>query len=235
MGDDAELAAKRGLRDVANVGPVDRYPAVCRVVKAGEQLRDRGLAGARVADESDGRAGGDVEIDPVEDLVAAAVPEPDMLEADMALDPRQVACSLGVAHLRLLVEHGHDLVQRGRGREERVVELRELLDRVEEVLHVEHEGEQRSEGDVALEIEVAAVAEHDGERDRGEQVDEREVEAVEDDRLHVRVAIALGDRAEVVHARALAGEGVDDAHPGDVLGEGGRHEAEPLAHGAVGA
>src|SRR5439155_20819266 len=114
LGDDAELAAERGLRDVANVGPVDRYPAVCRVVKAGEQLRDRGLAGARVADQSDGRAGGDVEIDPVEDLVAAAVPEPDMLEADMALDPRQVACSLGVAHLRLLVEHGHDLVQRGR-------------------------------------------------------------------------------------------------------------------------
>ena len=39
----------------------------------------------------------------------------------------------------------------------------------------------------ALEVEVAAVAEHDRERDRREQVDEREVEAVQHDRLLVRL------------------------------------------------
>ena len=43
---------------------------------------------------------------------------------------------------------------------------------------------------VALEVEVPAVAEHDRERDRREQVDEREVQAVQHDRLLVRLAVA---------------------------------------------
>ena len=42
---------------------------------------------------------------------------------------------------------------------------------------------------VAVEDEVAAVAEHDRGRDRREEVDEREVEAVQDDRLLVRLAV----------------------------------------------
>ena len=81
---------------------------------------------------------------------------------------------------------------------------------------------------------MAPVAEHHRERDRREQVDEREVEAVEEDRLHVRLAVALGDLAELAQVRLLTGEGLDDPHPRDVLGEGGRDEPEPLAHRGVG-
>ncbi len=54
--------------DVAQVDAVDRDPALGRVVEAREQLRDRRLAGARVADERDGRPGGHVEVDPVQHL-----------------------------------------------------------------------------------------------------------------------------------------------------------------------
>ena len=92
-------------------------------------------------------------------LVAASVPEPHAVEAHVPCDRRQLARAISVVDLGLLVEHAHDLVQRGRGREERVVELRELLDRVEEVLHVEHEGEQRPERHLSLEVEVPAEAE----------------------------------------------------------------------------
>ena len=90
---------------------------------------------------------GHVEVDPVQDLGPAAVAEADVLEADVALDVRERRGAGPVDDVRLLVEHVDDLVQRGGGREERVVELRELLDRVEEVLDVEHEGEERPERD----------------------------------------------------------------------------------------
>ena len=230
---DPELAAERGLRHFAQIVAVDRDPPVARVVEACEQLGDRRLAGAGVSDKRDRRPSRDCEVEPVQNLRPVAVAEAHGLEGDVAFDLRQLERAGQVGHLGLLVEHVDDLVQCGRGREESAVQLRELLHRVEEVLHVEHEGEQRSQRDRALEVEVAAVAEHHGERDRREQVDEREVEPVEDDRLHVRFAVVLGHLAEVARVCLLARERLDDPHPRDVLGERGRHEAEPLAHGRV--
>src|SRR5919201_1097038 len=99
--------------------------ALARVVEAAEQLRDRRLARAGVADERHRRARRDVEVDPVQDLGQVAVAEADVLEADMTLDPAEVAGARPVAYLGLLLEDVHDLVQRGHGGEERVVELRE--------------------------------------------------------------------------------------------------------------
>ena len=85
----------------------------------------------------------------------------------------------------------------------------------------------------ALRDEVAAVAEDDGRRGGREEVDEREVEAVVDDRLLVRGAVVRVDVLEVAPPRRLAREGLDGAHAGDVFGERGGDEAEPLAHRAV--
>ena len=248
---DPELVAQRLLRHVVEVVAVDRDPAARRLVEAREELRDRGLAGARVADERDRRPGRDVEIDPVQYLLAEpraprsrrARSWPSrpksvakcVLEADVPFDVRERLRARPVDDFRLLVEHADDLVQRSGRREERVVELRELLDRVEEVVHVEHEGEQRPERDRVLEVEVAAVAEHDREGERREEADEREVDGVEDDRLHVRVAVAAGDRAEVLGRALLADERLHHPHARDVLGERRGDEPEPLPHLCVGA
>ena len=84
----------------------------------------------------------------------------------MPFDLGQLGRAGLVEHLRLLVENVHDLVERRSGGEERAVELRELLHRVEEVLDVEQEREQGSQTYVAVEVEVTAVAEHDREGDR---------------------------------------------------------------------
>ena len=65
---------------------VDRDPAVARVVEAGEELRDRRLPGAGVADERDGRPGRHVEVDAVQHLDALAVAEAHVLERDAAFD-----------------------------------------------------------------------------------------------------------------------------------------------------
>ena len=70
--DDAELPAQRLLPHLAQVGAVDRDRTVGRVVEAREQLGDRRLARARVADERDGRARRHVELDPVQHLGAGA-------------------------------------------------------------------------------------------------------------------------------------------------------------------
>ena len=88
---------------------------------------------------------GDVEVEPVQHLrELRPVAEADVVEADVPFDPRQLDRVRRVDDLRLLVEHAEDLVQRRDRGEERVVELRELLDRVEEVREVEREGEQRA-------------------------------------------------------------------------------------------
>ena len=139
-----------------------------------------------------------------------------------------------VDDVRLLVEHDGDPVERGRRREERVVQLRQLLDRVEEVREVERECQQRADGHLALDHEPAADAEHDRGRDRREDVDGREVEPVQDHRLVVRLAVALVDAAEGRLARRLARERLHDAHAREILRERRRDEAEPLTDAAVG-
>ena len=158
-----------------------------------------------------------------------------VFELNVAVDFGQRDGAVAVEHFGLLVHDVHDLVERRRCRQERVVELGELLDRIEEVLHVEHEGKERSQRDVTVEVQVAAVAENDGERDRREQVDKREVEPVQDDGLHVRISVALRDDLEVARVRLLAREGLHDAHARDVLGERRSHEPQAFAHRAIGA
>ena len=177
-----------------------------------------------------------VELEPVQHLrELGAVAEADVLEVDAPLDPRQLERAGRVDDLRLLVEHADDLVQRRDRGEERVVELRELLDRVEEVREVEREGEERAGGHVAVVDEPAAVAEDDRRRGRREQVDGGEVDRVQDGRLVVRGAVAVVDAVERLLLHRLARERLDDAHARDVLRERGRDEAEPLADAAVGA
>ena len=162
------------------------------------------------------------------------VAEPHALEPDVPVDPRQRERGRRVDDLGLLVEHLDDLVERRRRGEERVVELRELLHRVEEVRQVEEEGEQRPDRDLVVDEQVAAVAEHDRGRERGEEVDRREVEAVEHDRLVVRVAVEAVDAAEARLVARLARVRLHDPHARDVLRERRGDEADALAHAAVG-
>jgi hypothetical protein len=116
---------------------VDRDAAGAWVVEAGEQFRDRRLACARAPDERDGRPRRDLEVEVVEHVREVAVAEAHVLEVDTPLDRRELAGVGGVDDLGLLVEYREDPVERRRRREEGVVELRELLDGVEEVREVE--------------------------------------------------------------------------------------------------
>jgi hypothetical protein len=233
LGHDPELPADRRLRHLAQVGAVDRDPPGARVVEAREQLRDGRLARPGVAHQRHCRPGGNVEVEVVEDVGQLAVAEADVVEVDVTVDVPELARVRGVDDVRLLVQHDRDPVERrGRG-EEGVVELRELLDGIEEVREEEQEGDERARRHVPLDDEPAAEPEHDRGGEGREDVDGREVDAVQDDRLVVGLAVALVDAAEVRLAGRLARERLDDAHPGDVLRERRGHQPEALADAAV--
>ena len=233
--DDSELAPERLLFHFPEIDVVERDRALLRVVEPRQQLRDRRLARPGVAHERDGRSRRDVERDSVQHFRAGPVGEVNVVEADMSLDPTELTRVGCVLDVRRLVEYVLDLVERGHGRKERVVELRQLLHRVEEVREVSEEGDQRPDRDRAAEDEIPAVAEDDCCRDRREEVDEGEVEAVQDDGLLVRIAVSLADLAEMPLVRLLARERLHDAHPCNVLRQRRRDGAQRLADRAVGA
>ena len=232
-GHDAELPAQALLGHVAEIVLVDRDAALARVVEARKQLGDRRFPCAGVADQRDGRAGGDVEVDAVQDLGPVAVAEAHGVEADAADHGGERHCAGPVLDLGLLLHQVDDLVERRDGREEGVVELGELLHRVEEVRQVADEREERSDRQRPVEDEVASEPEDDRGGRRRQQVDEREVDAVENDGLVVGRAVARAYLAEALVGLRLAGEGLDDAHPGDVLLQRGGDQAEPLADAAI--
>src|SRR5439155_6795048 len=67
---DPELVAQRLLRHVVEVVAIDREPAARRLVEAREELRERRLAGACMADERGSRSGLVVEVDAVQNPIA---------------------------------------------------------------------------------------------------------------------------------------------------------------------
>ena len=71
-----------------------------------------------MADEGDGRSGGDVQLDAVEHLGPLPVAEADRVEMDTPADPVELAGVGSVDHVRLLVEEVDNPVERSdRGQE----------------------------------------------------------------------------------------------------------------------
>ena len=68
---------------------VDADLAARRLVEAEQQLHDGALAGAGGADDGVGLAGGDLEVEPVEDVAAGGVGEGHVVEAHRAAHGRR--------------------------------------------------------------------------------------------------------------------------------------------------
>src|SRR5690606_17938785 len=80
-----------GEVELADVVPVHEDAAALELVEAGDELPDRGLAGARVPHQGDGLAGRDHEVERLEDGLLRPVAEVDGPELDAALEPAGVA------------------------------------------------------------------------------------------------------------------------------------------------
>ena len=198
---DPHLRAQRAARDVAQVVAVDEHASGGRVVEARDELGHRRLAGAGGADQRDGLARRDVEahvlerVDRRRILVVVAPPagvgEGDVVESDLAADARQLDRVLAVGEGGAHVEQLEDLLQRRHPGLVGRVELRELLDRFEQVRERGHEGDDRAGRDVAFDRLQAAVHDDRGDRQPGEHFHAREVRGVE---LHGDVCSRPGCR-----------------------------------------
>ncbi len=76
-----------------------------------------------------------------------------------------------LGHGRSLVQHPGDLLQRRGRRLERVVELRQVLERVEEALEVEQEGDQHPDLHAPVDDPEPAVEQHGPDREVADQAD----------------------------------------------------------------
>ena len=86
---------------------------------------------------------------------------------------RQFRRDLRLGHAQWLVEHPGDLLQRGTGGLERVVELRQVLQRVEEALQVQQERGEHAHLDVAVRHAQPPVQQHGARAQVGDQSDPR--------------------------------------------------------------
>ena len=201
LGDDDDPPAQRGLVDVAEVDATEADRAVGRVVEPRHQLGERRLARAGGADEHEPLAVLERERHVVQHRIELRrVPEAHVVDHEIAGD-RELDRLLGLDEIALLVEQAVELLQR-RGRLlERVEHLRELLDRLEQVVEVEHERGDDADGHVALGREVRAEPDDQRERHALHQLDDR----------HVDRGDALGADAGEVLLAARVGEVPDGA------------------------
>ena len=150
LGHVPEPAAVGAEVDLGQRHAVDQHPARGRVVEAGHQLHDRRLAGPRLADEGDGLAGADVEVD------TPQAPRPSRAGYWNRTSSKRIApdtaTGTGCSGCGTLRRRGHQLVDPDRRRTRLlpgVEHLGELLDGREELVEVEDEGDQRTGGECA--------------------------------------------------------------------------------------
>ena len=226
---DPELAPVRAELDRAQVDPVDAHGALVRVVEARDQLRERRLAAARLADEREAAARRHAQVDPVQHRLVA-VGEGDVVDLEQAVDPRQLPRPVLVVDLGLGVEHRGDLLHRRARRLHLPVEVGELLERLEDEREQADRGDQRADLERAVLVGVGAEAEHRDARDRAEELDAREEERVEPLRVVVRDEVLPVQVVELGAEVRLAVVRLDHRHPRNRLRELGGDRRDPLAH-----
>ncbi len=102
-------------RQLPDVDAADRHPAASRIVEAGEQQRDRRLAGAGCADQRDRLARSDVQVETGQHRLVGEVAEIDSGQVHPDRSGRQGARQVRVGHRRAGVDHVEDPLDAGPG------------------------------------------------------------------------------------------------------------------------
>ncbi len=157
---DPHLRAQRRRADLAQVVAVDEDAPGGRVVEARDELGQRRLARAGRAHQRHGLARRHVQRDVAQRVAAlalVAVGEDHVVELDLAAQAPELERVRALDEVGLLVEQLEDLVERRHARLVGRVELRELLDRVEEVVQRGDERDEHADRHLALDRLDAAV------------------------------------------------------------------------------
>ena len=215
VGDEGDLAAQRPHVDVAEIGPVNRDGAAGRVVETGQQRDEARLARTRRADERDDLAALDLEVDTVEGGLGRSVPEDDVPEHHVAGAGRKVLRVRCAGDLRVAIQHLEHAVAGGDRPLRHAERGPEHAHRPDQHDQVGVEGGEVTEGERAVDHLAPADEQHDSEPEVGQEGDHRVVERAQPGREHVLVEDAPDPLAEALEHVFLAGERLDDPHPGD--------------------
>jgi hypothetical protein len=210
-------------------------PAGVDLVEAGQERGDGRLARARRTDEGDGLPRANVEVDPGQDRLARAIPEADILVADVAAQPgdgRRAArvddVRLGVEQLRVAAEAGDPLrvdLQHGV----------DLLHRPEEDADEEEEADEAPLAQLVVQHQIGPGDHHDELRDAHAEVAERHAGGHQAVGLQLRLPVARVVAGEEAALVVLVGEGLHHPHAADILLDAGVELADPPEERAPGA
>ncbi len=154
--DDTDGGPQRLLRHLAQVQAVDADAPGVDVVETVQQTRQRRLSGTGVADHGDRAAGGNLEVDAVQDLAARVVAESNALEADARMTRHERHGAGAILHVRVLIQQREQPSQVG----ERLLDLA--------IHHAEEEQRRRELQQVGVDQHQVAyrepAADHAGRR-----------------------------------------------------------------------
>ena len=232
---DADLAAQLPGRIVAHIDAVDKDAPARRVIETGDEIDERGLSGARAADDTDGLPAPHAEAQAGQRLCArAAVAQRDIFEHDCVLCSGIILSGLArERHTRILVKHAFDAAGAGSRLRDRNDQVRELDELDQDLGHVIDERH-----DLALRQRAAL----DLPRARPDQGDDR---AVDEDigqgvhqggnaahkELQARQALIL--LRKLRRLLGLLMEGADDAHAAEILARAAQQAVQPGLRAAV--
>ncbi len=234
LGHDHDAAPQRGRGGVAQVHPAEAHGARRRVVEPGHQLGQRRLARPGGPHQGQaltlGQGQGHV---PQHLGLVLAVGEAHALDGEIA-PVGQVDRTGALGHVDAGVEQAEQLGQRRPRRLQDVEELTELLDRLEEIGEGQHEEGDGAHRDRVVEHQPATDEDDGGGGAQPGELDDRQVPGLHLHRGHVGVVEGAVATTEVADLDLLAGEGLDDPHPGDALLEVGKGRADAVPHHQVG-
>ena len=190
---DADVAAQRFLRVIADVNVVDQDRALHDVVEPHQQMAHRGLAAAGRTDERELFTRFDREVDMIEDLTAAFIMKADVTELDFALYVLHLDRVFTVDNVAFCVQNLKKPRETRHAHHVLLKEARKALQRRCKRRYVEHEGNECQGTETGFFDDQDASCE---EHDHVEQSNEKLRAAVED--RHCLIKAVLGVQERVV-------------------------------------
>ena len=234
------------LAALAVVAPVYQYLAGGGLKEAAGQVDQRALAGPRLAHDGHGGAGGYLEIEVAEHVLAAVgVAERDVAELYVAayglpvLAPGVEGVAVFLDHFRAVLHQGlgvqqpGDALDAGLDADELGYVLRHQLHGLEDAHGVGCKGGERAQLYEPGEGQRAAAHQYHGHGHGGEKEHQRDIDGAQARGLHAALVHLPGEAAETLAVVVLDYQGFGGLGAHDALVERAHYPAVQLAHAAV--
>ncbi len=159
---DADLAAQRVLGHMLYVVSIDENGSLLYLVETGEQTGNGCLASSGGADDGDGLARVDMQIQVAQNWLVAFIAKSDILEIYRSLDGWQGLCIRVVYDFDGHIQYLEDALCRDAGALQLGILLAQVADRVEETIDIEGERHQDSDEQRAPRDEQSAIDDGEG-------------------------------------------------------------------------